>query len=63
MTQLYQEALLKHARNPYGAATVPAGEEDGEALNTGCGDEIRVSLAWSSSMAMFSVVALKGLEP
>jgi nitrogen fixation protein NifU and related proteins len=52
MTQLYQEALLKHARNPHGSGTVPAGQEDAEALNTGCGDEIRVALAWSSDQCL-----------
>ncbi len=47
MTQLYQEVLLKHSRNPYGATPLPPGKEDGEALNTGCGDEIRVAMTWS----------------
>jgi len=48
MSNLYQAALLAHAKKPYGAKPIPAGTEDGEALNTGCGDEIRVVLSWTS---------------
>jgi len=48
MSNLYQAALLAHAKKPYGAKTIPSGTEDGEAINTGCGDEIRVSLSWTS---------------
>lgn len=47
MSTLYQAALLAHAKNPYGAARIPPGAEDGEASNPACGDEIRVKLAWS----------------
>ncbi len=47
MNDVYQAALLDHAKNPYGAGAVPRGSEDAEALNSGCGDEIRVKLAWS----------------
>lgn len=44
---LYQTALLAHAKKPHGATTVPRGTEHGEALNTACGDEIRVALSWT----------------
>lgn len=44
--QLYQRIMLDHARNPHGAGQVPRGTEDGAALNTGCGDEIRIVLQW-----------------
>jgi cysteine desulfurase / selenocysteine lyase len=44
MNDLYQAALLAHAKNPHGAGKVPRGTEDAEALNSGCGDEIRVKL-------------------
>ena len=47
MSDLYQTTLLKHAKKPHGAGSVPRGTEDGEALNTACGDEIRVALAWT----------------
>lgn len=47
MSDLYQAALLAHAKKPHGAGGVPRGTEDGEALNTACGDEIRVKLAWT----------------
>lgn len=47
MNDLYQTALLAHAKKPYGAGSVVRGTEDGEALNTACGDEIRVSLSWT----------------
>lgn len=47
MSDLYQKVLLAHAKQPHGAGPVPRGTEDGEALNTGCGDEIRVVLAWT----------------
>ena len=45
---LYQAALLAHAKKPYGAGAVARGTEDGEALNTACGDEIRVKFTWTS---------------
>ena len=47
MSGLYQAALLAHAKQPHGAGSVPRGTEDGEALNTACGDEIRVALSWA----------------
>lgn len=47
MSDLYQQVLLTHAKNPHGAGCVPRGTEDGEALNTACGDEIRVVLIWT----------------
>ncbi len=47
MSDIYQTALLAHAKKPHGAGSVPRGTEDGEALNTACGDEIRVKLTWS----------------
>ena len=47
MSELYQTALLAHAKRPYGAGLVPRGTEDGEAFNSACGDEIRVKLAWT----------------
>jgi len=47
MSHLYQAALLAHAKTPYGAVLLPEGTEDAEALNSGCGDEIRVSLEWT----------------
>ena len=46
MNDIYQAALLAHAKKPYGAGSVPRGTEDAEALNTACGDEIRVKLSW-----------------
>ena len=47
MSDLYQAPLLAHARQPHGAGRVPRGTEDGEALNSACGDEIRVALSWT----------------
>ena len=47
MNDVYQAALLAHAKNPRGAGCVPRGSEDAEALNTACGDEIRVKLSWT----------------
>lgn len=47
MNDIYQKVLLAHAKNPYGAGSVPPGAEDAEALNSGCGDEIRVQLVWT----------------
>ncbi len=47
MNDIYQAALLAHAKNPHGAGAVPRGTEDAEALNAGCGDEIRVKLVWT----------------
>ena len=47
MSDLYQARLLAHAKNPYGAGRVPRGTEDAEALNPGCGDEIRVRIFWT----------------
>ena len=47
MKDIYQAALLAHAKNPCGAGPVPRGTEDAEALNAGCGDEIRVKLTWT----------------
>lgn len=47
MSDLYQAALLAHAKQPYGAGTVPCGTEDGEAFNAACGDDIRVKLDWT----------------
>lgn len=47
MSDVYQAALLAHAKNPHGAGSVPRGTEDAEALNSACGDEIRVRLAWT----------------
>ena len=47
MNDVYQAALLAHAKNPRGAGRVPRGSEDAEALNTACGDEIRVKLSWT----------------
>ena len=52
MSTLYQAALLAHAKNPYGQKAIAPGEEDGEALNTGCGDEIRVVLSWTPDGAL-----------
>jgi nitrogen fixation protein NifU and related proteins len=52
MSDIYQKALLAHAKTPYGAGRVPCGTEDGEALNSGCGDEIRVKLAWTPEGAL-----------
>ncbi len=48
MNDIYQATLLAHAKNPHGAGRVPAGSEDAEALNTACGDEIRLKLSWTS---------------
>ncbi len=45
--ELYTAALLAHAKKPHGAGRVPRGTEDAEALNSACGDEIRVSLRWT----------------
>lgn len=47
MNPLYQEALLRHAKAPCGAGSVPRGTEDAEAINDSCGDEIRVKLEWT----------------
>ena len=47
MNDVYQAALLAHAKNPRGAGRVPRGSEDAEALNSACGDEIRVKLFWT----------------
>lgn len=47
MSDIYQAALLAHAKNPHGADRVPRGSEDAEAFNTACGDEIRVKLFWT----------------
>ena len=47
MNDIYQAALLAHAKNPHGACRVPRGTEDAEALNSACGDEIRVKLSWT----------------
>lgn len=52
MSQLYQAALLAHAKKPYGAGKVPRGTEDAEALNPGCGDEIRIRLTWTPDGAL-----------
>ncbi len=52
MSTLYQAALLAHAKNPYGATTLAPGVEDGEALNTGCGDEIRVAFSWTPEQCL-----------
>lgn len=46
--QLYQRIMLEHARNPHGAGKVPRGTEDGEALNSACGDDIRIALQWGA---------------
>ena len=47
MNDIYQAALLVHAKNPHGAGRVPRGTEDAEAFNSACGDEIRVKLTWT----------------
>ena len=47
MSDLYQAQLLAHAKKPYGAGKVPRGTEDGGALNSACGDEIRVRMVWT----------------
>ena len=47
MSPLYAAVLLGHAKAPHGAGSVPRGTEDAEALNSSCGDEIRVKLAWT----------------
>lgn len=47
MSDLYQAALLAHAKKPHGAGRVPPGTEDAEAFNAACGDEIRVKLSWT----------------
>ena len=47
MSDVYQAALLAHAKKPHGAGSVPRGTEDAEAFNSACGDEIRVRLAWT----------------
>ncbi|MDR0994155.1 MAG: SUF system NifU family Fe-S cluster assembly protein [Verrucomicrobiota bacterium] len=46
MKNLYQAALMDHARNPVGVGSVPRGTEDAEAFNSACGDEIRLRLHW-----------------
>jgi nitrogen fixation protein NifU and related proteins len=52
MNDPYAAALLAHAKNPYGAEPVARGEEDAEAVNGACGDEIRVKLSWTSEGAL-----------
>jgi len=52
VSNLYSDVLLAHAKNPYGAGSVPRGAEDAEALNPGCGDEIRVKLRWTPDGAL-----------
>lgn len=47
MSGIYQAVLLAHAKQPYGAGSVPRGTEDAEAVNPACGDEIRIKLAWT----------------
>ncbi len=47
MSDIYQAALLAHAKKPHGAGSVPRGSEDAEAFNSACGDEIRVKLSWT----------------
>ena len=44
---LYPTVLLAHAKKPYGAGAVVRGTEDGEAINTACGDEIRLTFLWT----------------
>ena len=55
MSDIYQAVLLTHAKNPCGAGKVPRGTEDAEALNSACGDEIRVKLAWTGDGALESL--------
>lgn len=52
MNNLYQARLLAHAKKPYGAVRLSPGEEDAEAFNSGCGDEIRVKLTWNPDGAL-----------
>ncbi|MGD9781385.1 MAG: Fe-S cluster assembly sulfur transfer protein SufU [Kiritimatiellia bacterium] len=52
MSHLYSDVLLAHAKNPCGAGRVPRGAEDAEAINSGCGDEIRVKLRWTPDGAL-----------
>ena len=47
MSSIYQAVLLAHAKQPYGAGSVPRGTEDAEVVNPACGDEIRMKLAWT----------------
>jgi nitrogen fixation protein NifU and related proteins len=56
MSDLYQAKLLAHAKAPHGAGSVPRGTEDAEALNPGCGDEIRVKLAWTPDGTLETLV-------
>lgn len=52
MNQLYHATLLAHAKKPYGAGSVPRGTEDAEALNPGCGDDIRIRMTWTPDGAL-----------
>lgn len=56
MSNVYQAALLAHAKRPHGAGSVPRGTEDGAATNTACGDEIRVALAWTPEHTVAELV-------
>lgn len=47
MSDIYQATILAHAKKPHGAGAVPRGAEDAEAINSACGDEIRVRLTWT----------------
>lgn len=52
MSGLYQDVLLAHAKRPHGAGKVPRGTEDAEAINSSCGDEIRIRLSWTPEGAL-----------
>ena len=52
MSDIYQAKLLAHAKAPYGAGRVPSGQEDAEAVNGACGDEIRIQLTWTPGGAL-----------
>ncbi|NLB66281.1 MAG: iron-sulfur cluster assembly scaffold protein [Lentisphaerae bacterium] len=56
MSELYQATLLAHAKQPYGAGSVPRGTEDAEAFHAGCGDEIRVKLEWTAEGRLAGLV-------
>lgn len=56
MSNIYQAVLLAHAKRPHGAGHVPRGTEDGAAMNTACGDEIRVALAWTPDNTLARLV-------
>ena len=53
----YQELIFRHSKDPVGLGALPAGGLSATAVNSLCGDEVTIGLAWVAGGAQLGFVS------